>query len=81
MSCLIGLHAMATGIASTLLEISRTEQVTDSVAALGLTLSIEHAAAVDAASGGGENLLYSLSRSRPRDYVVFGGAEVRGWHA
>ena len=62
MSCLIGLDAMATSIVSTPLEVSRTEQVTHNVAALGLTLLVEHAAADDAASGGGENLLYSLSR-------------------
>lgn len=69
------------GVTSMLLGVSRTEQVADNVAALGLTLSAEHVAALDAVSGGNENLLYGLSRPPLRDQVVFGGAEVRGWRA
>ena len=69
------------GVASTLLGVSRAEQVTDNVAALGLTLSAEHAAALDAVSSGNENLLYGLSRPPLRNQVVFGGAEVQGWRA
>ncbi|GJD96143.1 aldo/keto reductase [Methylobacterium iners] len=64
------------GVTSTLMGVSRAEQVTDNVTALGLVLSAEHAAALDAVSGGGENLLYALSRPPLRNQVVFGGADV-----
>ncbi|AWB19937.1 aldo/keto reductase [Methylobacterium currus] len=69
------------GVASTLMGVSRDGQVTDNVAALGLTLSAEHLAALEAASGGREPMLYGLSRPPLRDQVVFGGADIRGWPA
>ncbi|TGD99301.1 aldo/keto reductase [Methylobacterium nonmethylotrophicum] len=67
------------GVASTLMGVSRTEQVSDNVAALGLRLSPEHAAALEAASDGTAPMLYGLSRPPLRNQVVFGGADVRGW--
>jgi aryl-alcohol dehydrogenase-like predicted oxidoreductase len=67
------------GVASTLMGVSRPDQVTDNVAGLGISLSPEHLAALDDVSGGGENMLYGLSRPPFRNRVVFGGADVRGW--
>lgn len=65
------------GVASTLMGVSRPEQVTDNVAALDLVLSAEHLAALDAVSGSGESLLYGLSRPPMRNQVIFGGADIR----
>lgn len=65
------------GVASTLMGVSRPEQVTDNVAALGLALSADHLAALDAVSGGDERMLYGLSRPPARNHVIFGGADVR----
>lgn len=64
-------------VATTLMGVSRPEQVTDNVGALKLTLSAEHLAALDAVSGGDPRLLYGLSRPPGRNHVVFGGADVR----
>lgn len=66
------------GIASTLMGVSRAGQVGDNAAALDITLSPEHLAALDAASGGGP-MLSGLSRPPLRNRVVFGGADIRGW--
>ena len=66
-----------TGVASTLMGVSRPEQVTDNARALGLILSADHVAALDEVSGGGEPLLYGLSRPPARNHMVFGGADVR----
>ena len=52
-------------------------KVTDNARALGLILSADHVAALDEVSGGGEPLLYSLSRPPARNHMVFGGADVR----
>ncbi len=65
------------GVASTLMGVSRPEQVTDNVTALELALSPDHLAALDAASGGDEKMLYGLSRPPARNHVIFGGADVR----
>jgi aryl-alcohol dehydrogenase-like predicted oxidoreductase len=65
------------GVASTLLGVSRAEQVTDNVAALGLTLPPVHRAALDAASGGNLQFLYGLFAPAVRNQVVFGGGDVR----
>jgi aryl-alcohol dehydrogenase-like predicted oxidoreductase len=67
------------GVASTLMGVSRPDQVTDNVAALELTLSGDHLAALDAVSCGNQTMLYSLSRLPFRNHVVFGGADVSGW--
>ncbi|WP_121885894.1 hypothetical protein [Sphingomonas sp. PP-F2F-G114-C0414] len=65
------------GVASTLMGVSRTEQVTDNVAALGLTLPPEHRAALDAVSGGNLPFLDGLFAPAVRNRVVFGGSDVR----
>lgn len=65
------------GVASTLMGVSRPEQVADNVAALELVLSADHRAALDAASSPAEpRLLYGLARRPFRDQVVFGGDAV-----
>lgn len=62
------------GVASTLMGVSRPEQVADSVAALDLVLSAEHRSELDAASSPAEpRLLYGMARRPFRDQVVFGG--------
>ncbi|MGU3360358.1 aldo/keto reductase [Methylobacterium sp. M6A4_1b] len=67
------------GVASTLMGVSRPAQLDDNLAALGLALSPEHRAALDAASAHAEpRLIYGLSRPPLRRQVVFGGSEVRG---
>jgi hypothetical protein len=57
--------------------VSRAEQVPDNVAALGVTLSAEHRAALDAVSAGDGRMLYGLFTPAVRRQVVFGGAAVR----
>lgn len=66
------------GVASTLMGVSRPAQVADNIAALDVVLSEEHRAALDAVSAPAEpRLIYSLSRPPLRQAVVFGGAQVR----
>jgi aryl-alcohol dehydrogenase-like predicted oxidoreductase len=66
------------GVASTLIGVSRPEQVADNIAALDLMLSPEHRAALDAVSAPVEpRLIYGLSRPPLRQAVVFGGAQVQ----
>lgn len=67
------------GITSTLMGVSRVEQVADNVAALDVVLSPDHRAALDTVSAGESRMLYGLSRQPMRDQVVFGGASVAGW--
>lgn len=64
-------------VASTLIGVSRPEQVTDNVGALGLNLSPEHRAALDAVSGGNQPFLYGLFEPAARNQVVFGGGDIR----
>jgi aryl-alcohol dehydrogenase-like predicted oxidoreductase len=66
------------GVASTLMGVSRAEQVTDNVAALSLNLAPEQVDALDAASGGDQKFLYGLFQPEVRNQIVFGGADVRG---
>lgn len=65
------------GITSTLMGVSRASQVTDNVAAIGVTLSPEHRAALDAVSAANPRMLYSLFTPAMRKQVVFGGSDVR----
>lgn len=67
------------GIASTLMGVSRAAQVIDNVAALEITLSEEHRAALEAVSKGGQRMLYSLFTPAMRQHAVFGGQQVRPW--
>lgn len=64
------------GVASTLMGVSRADQVTDNVAALDIVLPPEHLAALDAISGEGGKFLYGLFQPKLRNQVVFGGADV-----
>jgi len=67
------------GVTSTLMGVSRAEQVPDNAAALDITLSPEHRAELDAASAPGPRMLYSLFTPALRQQVVFGGSSVRAW--
>ena len=64
------------GVASTLMGVSRAEQVTDNVGAIELALPPEATAALDAVSGDGGKFLYGLFKPAVRNQVVFGGAKV-----
>jgi aryl-alcohol dehydrogenase-like predicted oxidoreductase len=64
------------GVASTLIGVSRADQVTDNVSALQLQLSEKHLAALDAVSGEGGKFLYGLFQPQARNEIVFGGAHV-----
>ena len=65
------------GVASTLMGVSRPQQVADNIAALDLVLSADHRAALDAASAPAEpRMLYGMARMPMRQHVVFGGSKV-----
>jgi aryl-alcohol dehydrogenase-like predicted oxidoreductase len=65
------------GVASTLMGVSRAEQVSDNVASLALDLPHEQRAALDIVSGGNQPFLYGLFDPATRNQIVFGGADVR----
>jgi aryl-alcohol dehydrogenase-like predicted oxidoreductase len=66
------------GITSTLMGVSRAEQVTDNASALDLVLSADHRAALDAVSTqANPRMLYSLFTPALRRHVVFGGCSVK----
>ena len=67
------------GVTSTLMGVSRAEQVADNVAALEIALSPEHRAALDGASANSDRMLYGLFAPALRRQVVFGGDGVRAW--
>ena len=67
------------GVASTLLGVSRVEQLQDNLAALDLVLPAEQRAALDGASAPDEMRITALSREPMRRGAVFGGSTVRGW--
>ncbi len=67
------------GVTSTLLGVSRPEQLVENVAALDIVLSASHRDALDAASATGPAPLYSLFSAAMRQHAVFGGSTVRGW--
>lgn len=66
-------------VTSTLMGVSRAEQVADNVAALDVRLSAEHRTTLDAVSAPEPRMLYTLFTGPVRRQVVFGGMEVRGW--
>ncbi|WP_043364367.1 aldo/keto reductase [Belnapia sp. F-4-1] len=66
------------GVASTLIGVSRAEQVADNVAALGVSLAPDQLKALDTVSRGDQKFLYALFQPAVRNQVVFGGADVRG---
>lgn len=66
------------GVTSTLMGVSRPEQVRDNAAALDLVLSPEHRLALDTISAAAEpRMLYSLFTPTMRQHAVFGGFAVR----
>ena len=67
------------GVASTLMGVSRVEQVADNIAALDVVLSAEHRAALDAVSAPPQKMLYSLFSPKLRQHAVFGGSSVTPW--
>ena len=67
------------GVSSTLMGVSRLEQVADNIASLELTFSAEHRAALDALSAPEPRLLYSLFTAAARQHVVYGGSSVVPW--
>ena len=68
------------GITSLLMGVSRVEQVLDNAAALGVALSADHRAALDAVSAPSARMLYSLFTPALRRQAVFGGP-VTPWGA
>ncbi len=65
------------GVASTLMGVSRPEQVTENVAALEIELAPEHRAALDTVSAPADpRMLYSLFTPAVRQQIVFGGESV-----
>ena len=70
------------GITSTLMGVSRSEQVSDNAAALDVVLSTKHRAALDAVSASADpRMLYSLFTPAVRQHVVFGGSHVDAFAA
>jgi aryl-alcohol dehydrogenase-like predicted oxidoreductase len=65
------------GITSTLMGVSRAEQVSDNAQALDVVLSDDHRAALDAVSSTEPKMLYSLFTPALRQHVIFGGSAVR----
>lgn len=65
------------GVSSTLMGVSRPDQIADNAAALDIDLSSEHRAALDAASASAApRMLYSLFTQAMRQQAVFGGSSV-----
>jgi aryl-alcohol dehydrogenase-like predicted oxidoreductase len=65
------------GVTSTLMGVSRSDQVADNAAALDIVLSVEHREALDAVSMPADpRMLYSLFTPALRTQVVFGGCSV-----
>ena len=67
------------GVASTLLGVSRVEQIADNIGALEVVLSPEHLGMLDAVSAPDQAMLYSLFTPPMRQHAVFGGSTVRPW--
>lgn len=66
------------GVASTLMGVSRVEQISDNVAALSVNLSLEHISFLDAVSAN-SRMLSALFTPAMRQNVVFGGHAVTAW--
>jgi aryl-alcohol dehydrogenase-like predicted oxidoreductase len=77
LSWVLGRH----GITSTLMGVSRVEQVADNIASLDVALSHEHRAALDSVSAPDTRMLYSLFTPSMRQHAVFGGSSVARWTA
>lgn len=66
------------GVASTLMGVSRAEQVTDNASALDINLPDQYRAALDSVSSEGGKFLYGLFQPATRNHIVFGGADIVG---
>ena len=70
------------GVTSTLMGVSRSEQITDNASALAIVLSEDHRSALDSVSASADpRMLYSLFTPAFRKHVVFGGCSVDAWLA
>ena len=69
------------GVTSTLMGVSRVEQVAANIAALELVLSANQRAALDAVSAPTPRMLYSLFTPALRQNAVHGGGSVTPWRA
>lgn len=69
------------GVTSTLIGVSRVAQIADNIAALDVTLSAAHRAALDAVSSTPARMLYSLFTPGMRQQAVFGGSSVLPWRS
>jgi aryl-alcohol dehydrogenase-like predicted oxidoreductase len=67
------------GVVSTLLGVSRVEQLAQNVATRDIVPTAAQRAALDAASAPATRTLYSLFTPSLRQHAVFGGSTVRGW--
>lgn len=68
------------GVCSTLVGVSRLEQLHDNFAALGTRLSDAHREQlVDVVSAPEQKMLYQLFAPSARQHVVFGGGAVQSW--
>lgn len=67
------------GVASTLMGVSKLEQLRDNILALELRLSVAHLALLDQVSAPVQKMLYGLFTPPLRQQVVFGGNRVRSW--
>lgn len=67
------------GVSSTLMGVSRVEQVAENISALDVSLSEEQWAALDAVSAPAPRMLYSLFTPAARQHAVFGGSAVSPW--
>lgn len=67
------------GVGSTLMGVSRVEQLRDNIAALDVRLSDDHLAELDKVSAPAQRMLYSLFAPSLRRQVVFGGDAVLSW--
>ena len=67
------------GVSSTLMGVSKVEQLKDNIAALDVRLSEAHVALLDKISSTAPKMLYSLFTPTLRQHAVFGGRPVRSW--
>ncbi|MBC7939071.1 MAG: aldo/keto reductase [Chitinophagaceae bacterium] len=67
------------GVSSTLVGVSKVEQLRDNIASLEVRLSDAHLAELDAVSAPAQKMLYTLFAPSVRQHAVFGGSAVRAW--
>ncbi len=65
------------GVSSTLMGVSKIEQLQNNIAALEIQLSQPHLAELDQASATPQKMLYSLFTPPVRQHAVLGGSSVR----